>query len=85
MKMLAKDSIVKTEIMKIKLKFGIMGRLFKSKQERELQRVNELRAKIFSTDTPMPEVDRATLEALEIMQKNNEDMSTKNISNDTDR
>lgn len=53
----------------MKLKIGITGRLFRTKRERELQRLNELREKIFSTDTPMPEVDRATLEAVEIMKK----------------
>jgi hypothetical protein len=53
----------------MKLKIGIASRLFKTKRERELQRLNELRAKIFSTDTAIPEVDRATLEAFEIMKK----------------
>ena len=51
----------------MKLKIGITSRMFKTKRERELQRLNELREKIFSTDTPMPEVDRATLEALQII------------------
>lgn len=58
-----------------KLKLSITGRLVKTKQERDLQRMNELREKIFSTNTPMPEVDRAAIEAVEIIKKKDFDFT----------